>query len=134
MISGFSTTNNMMMRPIRIFALLIVAATTAGATSSARVQTPPMGWTSWNAFTTDVDQELVEATAKALVEKGLAAPGNTYVNVDSCWQGSRSAKGTLALQPNGKFPDMAGMVRRIHALGLKAGIYSTPMVIAWYLS
>jgi alpha-galactosidase len=26
---------------------------------------------------------------------------------------------------------MAGMVRRIHALGLKAGIYSTPMVHAW---
>ena len=101
------------------------------ANDSVRAPTPPMGWTSWNAFTTDVDQELVETTAKALVEKGLAAHGYIYVNVDSCWQGNRSAKGTLALQPNGRFPDMAGMVQRIHALGLKAGIYSTPMVHAW---
>ena len=51
-----------------------------------RALTPPMGWTSWNAFTSDVDQELVEATAEALVKKGLAAHGYVYVNVDSCWQ------------------------------------------------
>ena len=72
------------MRLVGVIPLLVVAAATAGASPSARVQTPPMGWTSWNAFTTDVDQELVEVTAKALVEKGLAAHGYTYVNVDSC--------------------------------------------------
>lgn len=97
----------------------------------ARSLTPPMGWTSWNALTDDVDQERVMATARALVARGLAAHGYQYVNIDSCWQGQRTAKGSLALQPNGKFPDMGGLVRDVHALGLKAGIYSTPMVTAW---
>ena len=126
------------MRPLLVASLALGALLSVCAAAErpavqriARVQKPPMGWTSWNAFTTEVDQERVEATAKALVEKGLAAHGYTYVNVDSCWQGARDAKGTLALQPNARFPDMAGMVRRIHALGLKAGIYSTPMVHAW---
>ena len=96
-----------------------------------RALTPPRGWTSWSAFTTDVDQELVEATAEAIVKKGLAAHGYAYVNVDSCWQGARNAKDNEALQPNEKFPDMGGMVKKIHAMGLKAGIYSTPMVHAW---
>lgn len=98
---------------------------------NARSLTPPMGWTSWNALTDDVDQNRVMAAAKALVMKGLAAHGYQYVNVDSCWQGQRTANGTLALQPNSKFPDMAGLVQGVHSLGLKAGIYSTPMVTAW---
>ena len=94
--------------------------------------TPPLGWTSWNAYATQVDQELVAATAKALVDTGLAAYGYSFVNIDSCWQGARDKEGTLALQPNPKrFPDMKGLVDGIHALGLKAGIYSTPMVLAW---
>ena len=96
-----------------------------------RALTPPMGWTSWNAFTTDVDQELVEATAEAIVKKGLAAHGYAYVNVDSCWQGQRNSPKNAALQPNEKFSDMGAMVKKIHALGLKAGIYTTPMVHAW---
>ena len=93
--------------------------------------TPPMGWTSWNAFTDEVTQKRVQSAARALVARGLAAYGYQYVNIDSCWQGERTAKDTRALQPNAAFPDMAGLVRDIHALGLKAGIYSTPMVVAW---
>lgn len=92
--------------------------------------TPPMGWTSWNAFTQDVDRRRIESSACAIVEKGLAARGYSYVNIDSCWQGNRDEK-SKALQPNEKFPDMGGLVRKIHDMGLKAGIYSTPMVIAW---
>lgn len=92
--------------------------------------TPLLGWTSWNAFTQKVDQKKVLANAKYLVDSGLAARGYSYVNIDSCWQGNRDPK-TCALQPNSRFPDMAKLVDDIHALGLKAGIYSTPMVIAW---
>ena len=99
--------------------------------ADARALTPPMGWTSWSAFTTDIDQNLIAATAEAIVQKGLAAHGYAYVNIDSCWQGRRNRKGSKALQPNERFPDMAALVKRIHALGLKAGIYSTPWVHAW---
>lgn len=99
--------------------------------ANALALTPPMGWTSWSAYSTDIDQELIAATAKAIKQKGLAAYGYAYVNIDSGWQGRRDKKGSKALQPNEFFPDMCGLVKYIHALGLKAGIYSTPMVLAW---
>lgn len=99
---------------------------------NARALTPPMGWTSWNAFTQDIDSSRIAASARALVARGLAAHGYAYVNIDSCWQGERDASDTVALQPNrSQFPDMKALVDEIHALGLKAGIYSTPQVVAW---
>ena len=76
-----------------VFAIFLLAAVSVAAL------TPPMGWTSWNAFTTDIDQELVEATAEAIVKKGLAAHGYAYVNVDSCWKGQRNSPKNAALQP-----------------------------------
>lgn len=96
----------------------------------AMALTPPMGWTSWNAYTQDVDRERIEANARALVEKGLAAYGYAYVNIDSCWQGDRDEV-SHALQPNSRFSDMSGLVAKLHKMGLKVGIYSTPMVVAW---
>ena len=92
---------------------------------------PLLGWTSWNAFRTDFNQEKILRTARALVRTGLAARGYSYVNLDSGWQGCTRDKKTNALDTNYRFPDMAAMVRQIHELGLRAGIYSTPMVIAW---
>ena len=87
--------------------------------------TPPMGWNSWNVWGNTVNQEKVEAAAKAMVESGLADYGWSYINIDDGWQGVRGGKYN-AIQPNGKFPDMTGLVQRLHALGLKAGIYSSP--------
>jgi alpha-galactosidase len=89
--------------------------------------TPPMGWNGWNSWAHLIDRDKVLASARAMVDKGLADHGWTYVNIDDTWQGVRGGP-THALQPNAKFPDIAGMVDSIHAMGLKAGIYSTPYV------
>ncbi len=92
--------------------------------------TPLLGFTTWNAFNRSVSQEKVSNIAKAMVELGIAEYGYNYVNVDSAWQ--HEYGGELdAIQPNPKFPDMKGMVDEIHSLGLKCGIYSTPMLTAW---
>jgi alpha-galactosidase len=89
--------------------------------------TPPMGWNGWNAWADSLDGAKVIASAEAMVATGLINHGWSYVNIDDTWQGVRG--GPLdALQPNGKFPEFAAMVRRIHALGLKAGLYSTPYI------
>lgn len=48
--------------------------------------TPPMGWNAWNAYHTNVDEDLVRRTADALVSTGLAALGYVYVNIDDGWQ------------------------------------------------
>lgn len=92
--------------------------------------TPLLGYTTWNAFAADVTQKDVEGIADRLVELGLTEYGYSYVNTDSGWQGEYG--GALdAIQPNKKFPDMKAMTDKIHAYGLKCGIYSTPMLTAW---
>ena len=63
--------------------------------------------------------------AKAMVDKGLADYGWTYINIDDAWQGKRGGKYN-AIQGNAKFPDIQGLSRYIHEKGLKLGIYSSP--------
>ena len=96
----------------------------------AILQTPLMGFTSWNAFGGGVTQADIRRTADSLVRTGLNCFGYSYVNIDSGWQGHYDDK-SRAIAPNAKFPDMPGLIAHIHSLGLKAGIYSTPMQKAW---
>jgi len=89
--------------------------------------TPPMGWNSWNRWGASVDEAKVKASAKAMAESGLIQHGWTYVNIDDAWQGKRAGP-LMAIQPDEKkFPDMKGLCDYVHGLGLKVGIYSTPM-------
>ncbi|MDY6948379.1 MAG: NPCBM/NEW2 domain-containing protein, partial [Pseudomonadota bacterium] len=37
------------------------------AYTAGRAQTPPMGWSSWNAFATDIDEDRIVGSAQALV-------------------------------------------------------------------
>lgn len=48
----------------------------------AQARTPPMGWNSWNAFRTEVDEAKVLGAAQAMVDSGLSNLGYTYVNID----------------------------------------------------
>jgi len=92
--------------------------------------TPPMGWNSWNCWAQAVTQERVLHSARALIASGLAQHGWCYVNIDDTWQGKRDPK-TLALQGNERFPDLGRLCEDIHALGLKAGIYSSPWITTY---
>lgn len=92
--------------------------------------TPLMGYTTWNAFASDVTQKDVEGITKRLVELGITEFGYSYINTDSGWQKEYGGKFD-AVMPNSKFPDMKAMTEYIHSFGLKCGIYSTPMLTAW---
>ncbi len=92
--------------------------------------TPPMGWNSWNCWAASVSQEKVLRSADAVVKTGLINHGWSYINIDDTWQGPRAGK-FGAIQGNEKFPDMKGLCDKIHALGLKPGIYSTPWVTSY---
>lgn len=96
--------------------------------------TPPMGWNSWNAFRTEVDEAKVMGAARVLVDSGLARLGYTYVNLDDgWWLKRRSGDGRLQIR-TGIFPSAATggpdgtsfrpFTDRLHAMGLKAGIYT----------
>lgn len=92
--------------------------------------TPLLGFTTWNAFGADVTQEDVENTAQKLADLGITEYGYRYMNLDSGWQEKYGGEFD-AVMPNQKFPDMKKMTDKIHALGMKAGTYSTPMLTAW---
>lgn len=98
-----------------------------------QARTPPMGWNSWNAFRTDVDEAKVMGAARKLVESGLAKLGYVYVNVDDgWWLKRRTSDGRMqirtrifpsAAQPGGE-TSFRPFTDRLHAMGLKAGIYT----------
>ncbi|MDR3773710.1 MAG: alpha-galactosidase [Terracidiphilus sp.] len=94
---------------------------------------PPMGWSSWNSFSNTVDSQVIVDQAKAMVSTGMAKAGYQYVNIDEgWWLGERDADGHFvidakawpALAAGDHAGDMANIVRFIHGLGLKAGIYT----------
>jgi alpha-galactosidase len=93
-------------------------------------RTPLLGWTSWNACRGEVSQEDIRNAARLLVSTGLADYGYQYVNIDSGWQGAYGGPHN-AIQTNGRFPDLKALAEELHGLGLKLGIYSTPMQKAW---
>ncbi|TRW17336.1 NPCBM/NEW2 domain-containing protein [Glacieibacterium frigidum] len=95
---------------------------------------PPMGWNSWNAFLTAIDEEKVMGTAEALVSTGLARLGYRYVNIDDgWWHKRRQSDGRMQIRTN-IFPSakvggpqetsFRPLTDKLHAMGLKAGIYS----------
>lgn len=87
--------------------------------------TPAMGWNSWNCWGLSVSQDKVMASAKALLERGLADFGYSYINVDDAWEADeRLADGRITT--NSKFPDMKALGDWLHDRGLKFGIYSSP--------
>jgi alpha-galactosidase len=92
--------------------------------------TPPLGWNSWNSWRNKVDQQKVLDSAKAMVDKGLIDYGWTYINIDDTWQGVRGGKYN-AIMPNKKFPDMKAMCDKVHDMGLKVGLYSTPWITSY---
>ncbi len=97
------------------------------------VPLPPMGWSSWNSFSNTVDSRVVMEASQMLAASGLQAQGYCYVNIDEgWWLGDRDRNGNIvveakqwpALTPEERPGDMANIVRYIHSLGLKAGIYT----------
>src|ERR1044071_7176684 len=71
------------------------------AYSAGRAATPPMGWNSWNAFASAVDEEKVMGSAKRIVDSGLARKGYVYINLDDGWAArGRLPDGHLIIRPD----------------------------------
>lgn len=94
---------------------------------------PPMGWSSWNAFFTDVTEAKVLASARTIVDSGLAAKGYRYINIDDGWWRQRRQSDGRVMIRTDRFPSAAvggddptfrPFTDKLHAMGLKVGIYS----------
>jgi alpha-galactosidase len=88
-------------------------------------KTPPMGWNTWNTFSTKINETLIKETATIIADKGLRDAGYVYVVLDDAWMArQRNEQGQLVADPN-KFPGgMKALGDFIHGLGLKFGIYN----------
>lgn len=85
---------------------------------------PLMGWSSWNTFGLDISEEIILGTARAMATNGLKEAGYLYVNIDDGFFDGHDEGGRLRIHPR-RFPKgLKGTVDGIHALGLRAGIYS----------
>jgi alpha-galactosidase len=95
---------------------------------------PPMGWNSWNAFHTQIDEAKLLGSAQAIVDTGLREMGYRYINIDDgWWQQRHQPDGRMVVRtsifPSAKGPTLEQtsfkpLVDRLHGMGLKAGIYT----------
>lgn len=86
---------------------------------------PPLGWNSWNTFTWDIHEKLIQEIADCFVEQGYREAGYEYIVIDDCWSlRERDAEGSLVADPQ-KFPNgIKAVADYIHERGLKFGMYS----------
>nr|MCR5838533.1 glycoside hydrolase family 27 protein [Kiritimatiellia bacterium] len=102
-------------------AIVLFLAVESGA---ADVETPTMGWSSWNAFRVNISEGTIKHHADLVKELELDKCGYVYINIDDGYFGGRDENGRLKTHPK-RFPNgLKPVVDHIHSLGLKAGIYS----------
>lgn len=112
---------NMTMLAIAAF----ISAAPINAQSLMRSFLPPtMGWSSWNTFALNINEDVICGQADEMVKLGLDKVGYKYVNIDDGYWDGRDANGNLRINKK-LFPKgMKYIADYIHSKGLKAGIYS----------
>ena len=88
--------------------------------------TPPMGWSSWNTFRNEINENLFKETGRAMVDKGLLKAGYKYINLDDNWHSNlRDDEGRLQGDLVRFRHGIPALVKELNAMGLKVGIYSS---------
>ena len=105
--------------------MVCTIAFTSNLNAQIRSIDPPiMGWSSWNTYRVNINEDLIKKQADAMVSQGLKEVGYSFVNVDDGFFGYRDEKGVLHAHAE-RFPNgMKPIADYIHSLGLKAGLYS----------
>ena len=107
-----------------IFILILAPSLLYAQETPPHPKTPMMGWSSWNNFRVDINEQVMKAQADAMVLTGLKKAGYNFINMDDGFFGGRNEKGELLVHAK-RFPSgMKALADYIHSKGLKAGIYS----------
>lgn len=110
-------------------ALAIAAPAATGAPrSNGLALTPPLGWSSWNNFGEEINEQLIVETIDAMIANGMRDAGYVYVNLDDGWQRYKGSRRDHPLEADPKkFPrGIAWLADYAHERGMKLGIYSGP--------
>ena len=108
-----------------VLTIIVLAGRVVLSLDNGLARTPPMGWNSWNAFETNVDEKLIRETADAMVSSGMKDAGYVYVVVDAGWKAKKRAiDGNLVADPE-RFPSgIKALADYVHEKGLKFGLYT----------
>lgn len=103
------------------------------------LRVPPMGWSSWYGFTSNIDEGMLRDMGDGMISSGLQKAGYKHIWIDDGWVlGRENKSGTCgALGPTGAdsckpivddklFPSgMRNLSDYLHDKGLKFGIYTS---------
>lgn len=105
--------------------LSMIAMSFVVASSLTAQDLPTMGWSSWNTFQLNINESVIKGQAAAMKKTGLLKAGYNHINIDDGYFGGRNKQtGELLIHPT-RFPNgLIPVVKYIHALGMRAGIYS----------
>ena len=108
------------------FLSALMLSATVSAHDNGVAKTPPMGWSSWNTFRQNIDEDLIMETADAMVKYGLRDAGYEFVNLDDNWHASeRTVDGRLTSDPV-RFPSgIKALADYAHDNSLKLGLYTS---------
>jgi alpha-galactosidase len=121
---NFNLKGAAMLMFVLLAAVFLAPAANAQIERNSLVQTPPMGWNSWNKFGCDVSEDLIKSVADAIATNGMKDAGYQYVVIDDCWQVDRDENGFILADPK-RFPSgMKALADYVHSKGLKFGLYS----------
>lgn len=111
--------------PLAAGLALLASCSEPSAPVADKNLTPTMGWSSWNTYGININEQLIREQADAMANTPLKDAGYEYINIDDGYFGRRdSVDGHLLIHPE-KFPNgLRPLVDYIHGLGLKAGIYT----------
>jgi hypothetical protein len=113
---------------LSVFFVLLLAGCSASTkqndTPLQGVETPIMGWSSWNNYRIHINDSIIRTQADAMATNGMAEAGYNFINIDDGFFLGRDSQGRL-LHDDSKFPNgMKSLADYIHSKGLKAGIYT----------
>ena len=61
-----------------------------GAALDNGLRVPPMGWSSWYGFTSNIDEVMLRGMADGMVDSGLHKAGYQHIWIDDGWAVARS--------------------------------------------
>lgn len=107
-----------------LFIIVLYYVAMTGKAQNNRFTPPIMGWSSWNTYRININEQLIKKQTDAIIDRGLKTVGYRYINIDDGFFGWRDESGILHTHPK-RFPNgLENIVKYIHDKGLKAGIYS----------
>lgn len=116
---------------------LVISSVLPASAADSVAATPPMGWSSWDAWGSTINQSDFERTADYM-HNHLQKYGWRYMDIDADWYAKYPEKPGIARKTQGfvisdhglylpapnRYPaGFSGMAKYVHSLGLKFGVY-----------